>query len=261
MFSQVQPYRHLEPLQPWSEEHRLHPNHASGFGIIPWSFLWKHVSYESHRALKADTKVPGGGKPVKPGNGKKPGYFPMWNVHETVKVKSELQWRPHGIEDIKNLEHLWRKVTTTKAICRSGLCYREPCQAGKGPTSPPEPRWWHWEHRVPDETGNTCSAVLWFSVRALFLYCIPLFLLGFRMSFCDVLYWKYVIISVVFVVVSTYFVFLPIFLELIVPKKYWTVRLLIWTVKSMGALEVGLEVLCTLSWAWGSRGEAGNITV
>lgn len=261
MFSQVQPYRHLEPLQPWSEEHRLHPNLASGFGIIPWSFLWKHVSYESHRALKADTKVPEGEKPVKPGNGKKPGYFPMWNVHETVKVKSELQWRPHGIEDIKNLEHLWRKVTTTKAICRSGLCYREPCQAGKGPTSPPEPRWWHWEHRVPDETGNTCSAVLWFSVRALFLYCIPLFLLGFRMSFCDVLYWKYVIISVVFVVVSTYFVFLPIFLELIVPKKYWTVRLLIWTVKSMGALEVGLEVLCTLRWAWGSRGEAGNITV
>lgn len=104
------------------------------------------------------------------------------------------------------------------------------------------------------QTWNIYSAVLWFSVRALFLYCIPLFLLEFRMSFCDVLYWKYVIILVVFVVVSIYFVFLSIFLEPIVQKKYWTVRFLIWTVKSMGAFEVGLEVLCTLRWAWGCRG-------
>lgn len=104
------------------------------------------------------------------------------------------------------------------------------------------------------QTWNIYSAVLWFSVRALFLYCIPLFLLEFRMSFCDVLYWKYVIILVVFVVVSIDFVFLSIFLEPIVQKKYWTVRFLIWTVKSMGAFEVGLEVLCTLRWAWGCRG-------
>lgn len=72
------------------------------------------------------------------------------------------------------------------------------------------------------ETWNICSAVVWFSVGALCLYCIPFFLLEFRVSFCDVLYWKCVMIWVVFVVLSTYFVFFSIFL--IVQKKHWTVR-------------------------------------
>lgn len=146
----------------------------------------------------------------------------MQNVHEVVKVKSELQWRPRSTEDINNLEHLWRKGAATKAVCQGCLCYREAHQAGKDPANLLEPRWWQRTSGTRQETWNICSAVVWFSAGALCLYCNPFFLLEFRMSFCDVLYWKYVMIWVVFVVVSTYFVFFSIFL--IVQKKYWTVN-------------------------------------
>lgn len=254
MFSQVQPYRHVESLQLWPKEPGCIPtwqqNSSSTHGAV-----FTSMSIQDHKAIKAHTKVPGGKD--------------LWSqtmvsrvtflcgitdkaVHEAVKMKSELWWRPQGIGVFKNMGHLWRKVTGTKGGLPKSYIQWIAAPERQGPTRPLDGDTDNFRHQTRGFKYLLCCVLVFF--WRIVLYYISFLPLGIRMFIVwhiilevyNKLFWFFVVVLVIY-----FTCFLLNFTGAHSSKEILDLEFLIGAVKTMGAFEVGVEMFCILRWPWG----------